>query len=468
MNGGGVDPFAAPKSPSWASIAVGRAAFPGDLDLRPISRWPTQLAEATVSAVMAAPWPKPESIPDAIDEPKTTIIVVTLDNFVFNRLCLESLLASTVGASCEILVVDNGSTDGTVKYLHHLSNWFSHVQVLINDRNMGFAASNNRALSQARGNNLVLLNNDTVLPSGWLPRLTGYLDDPQIGLVGPVTNRAGNEAQIETSYRTIAEFNSTAEDRAHAYRSHSFDIRVATMFCTAIRREAFAQVGLLDERFEIGLFEDDDYSMRMRAAGYCVVCAEDVLVHHFGQASIGKLAAAGRYGELFHANRRRWEEKWNASWEPYSLRQSNDYLELAERVRAAVTQVVPPGSTVAVVSKGDESLLHLGDCIAWHFPRNDDGNYSGFYPADSRDAIEQLERARRAGASYLIIPHTSLWWLEHYAEFASHLVRNYIAVLNQPGTCLIYSLATHEQLAVKGAGVSAGVSDRGTGNDQRT
>ena len=56
--------------------------------------------------------------------------------------------------------------------------------------------------------------------------------------------------------------------------------------------------------------------MRVRAAGFRVACAEDVFVHHFGQASIGRLAQSGQYGALFHANRQRWEEKWQTPWTP--------------------------------------------------------------------------------------------------------------------------------------------------------
>ena len=67
------------------------------------------------------------------------------------------------------------------------------------------------------------------------------------------------------------------------------------MFCLAMRRDAFERIGPLDQRFEIGMLEDDDYSLRAREAGYRVVCAEDTLVHHFGETSFGKLVAAGDY-----------------------------------------------------------------------------------------------------------------------------------------------------------------------------
>jgi GT2 family glycosyltransferase len=414
------------------------------LDLRPVARWPTRLGEATVAAVIAAPLPY-DAVPPAAGAPRASIVVVTLDNLVFNRLCLESLLYSTQDASCEITVVDNCSTDGTAEYLQQLHERNPRLSVIFNDCNMGFAASNNQALSAARGERLVLLNNDTIVPPDWLDRLLAHLDDPRVGLVGPVTNRAGNEAQIETSYRSYGEFLDFAAARAVQQQGKQSELRVATMFCAAMRRAVFEEIGPLDERFEIGLFEDDDYSMRVRAAGYRVVCAEDVFVHHFGQASIGKLAAAGRYGELFHANRQRWEEKWKHPWKPYERRSDPAYEELVLRIRALVEQVLPPGGRVLVISNGDDSLLDISGVSAAHFPQGSSGGYSGHHPAEDAVAIEHLESLRAAGAAYLLVPRTALWWLEYYGVFRKHLEEQYRIVVRQDDTCWIIGLEADPQ-----------------------
>ncbi|MGH9847582.1 MAG: glycosyltransferase family 2 protein, partial [Blastocatellia bacterium] len=95
------------------------------------------------------------------------------------------------------------------------------------------------------------------------------------------------------------------------------DIPVLAMYCVAMRRAVFDRIGPLDEQFGIGMFEDDDYSMRVRRAGLRVVCAADVFVHHFGQASFGKLIESGAYHDLFEQNRHKFEVKWRESWRPH-------------------------------------------------------------------------------------------------------------------------------------------------------
>jgi hypothetical protein len=292
----------------------------------------------------------------------------------------------------------------------------------------------------ATGDVLVLLNNDTLVPRGWLTRLVRHLNDPDIGLVGPVTNRIGNEAQIEVSYRTYAEFVRFARDYTQAHEGKDSKIRMLAMFCTAMRRDMYERIGPLDERFEVGLLEDDDYSMRIHAAGYRVVCAEDVFVHHFGEASFGKLFSTGEYGQLLRANRRRFEEKWGAPWKPYQRRVNPQYQRLICCIRKIVSSTLPPEATALMVNRGDEELLELDGQRAWHFPQTEDGVYAGYYPADSAEAIAHLEELRKKGADFLLFPSTAFWWLEHYPEFRRHLESRYRKVADQEDVCLIFDL----------------------------
>jgi hypothetical protein len=95
-----------------------------------------------------------------------------------------------------------------------------------------------------------------------------------------------------------------------------------------------------------------------------------------------------------------------------------------------------------VVSKGDDALLRLANCKAWHFPQQEDGKYSGYYPADSKAAIMHLEEMRSKGARFLLFPNTAFWWLEHYREFKEHLDTKHRLLAVDDGTCIIYELAS--------------------------
>ncbi|MGY1703972.1 glycosyltransferase family 2 protein [Geodermatophilus sp. SYSU D00697] len=393
--------------------------LPADLVLTPISKRPTTLPEDTVQRVLALPLPPVDRLAPPATSPAESVVVVSYDNLVFTRMCLETVLAST-DVSTEVIVVDNGSTDGTPSYLREMATRFPRLRPVLNETNLGFVRAANQGLAAAQGQLLVLLNNDTVVPPGWLGGLTAHLADGSMGMVGPVTNAAGNEAQIPVPYRTYGELRSFAAGMSHR-PPQAVDIPVLTMFCVAMRRELYAAVGGLDQQFGLGMFEDDDYAERVRAAGLRVVCAQDVFVHHFGEASFGKLVPTGEYGELFRTNQQRFAEKWGRPWTPHGRRPDPEYAAMVEQVRAAVRAQVPPDATVLVVSKGDDELLELGGRRAMHFPQDDRGVYAGHHPADDREAVDDLQALCVRGADYIVFPETSMWWLDHYTGLKAYL-----------------------------------------------
>jgi GT2 family glycosyltransferase len=408
--------------------------------LAPASRNPIRLPASTIETVLTRPLAPAERLWVDGGPFRASLVFVTFNNYLFTRMCLESVLFNTTGLNYEVVIVDNASTDDTREYLKLLEQSHANLRIILNETNRGFAPAVNQGLSAAKGECLVILNNDTIVTPGWLPRLLAHLEDASIGMAGPVTNRTGNEAQIEVTYETYGDLVAFSRKHAAAHADERFDIPVLTMFCAAMRREVYDTVGPLDERFEIGFFEDDDYSMRVRAGGYRIVCAEDTFIHHFSGASFGMLAALGKYGDLFHANRRRWEEKWQRQWTPHKHRQNAAYDTLVDRIRTIAKETLPKGRTVAVVSKGDIELLNLEGRTAWHFPQSDDGEYTGYYPADSSQAIAQLEALRSKGAEFLVFPDPSLWWLDHYEGFGNYLHASFPVITKRPKACVIFDL----------------------------
>lgn len=247
---------------------------------------------------------------------KVSIVLVTYNNLNLTIQCVNSILRNTTWPNYQLIVVDNGSEDGTGDYLERLRQAVPTAKVILNPDNRGFAAANNQGLREADGDILLLLNNDTVVPDGWLDPLVRHLSDPSIGLVGPVTNAVGNEAKIEVSYTDIQQMQDFADRYTEARKGRSFDISMLAMFCVAFRRGILEEVGYLDEAFGIGMFEDDDYSRRVQAAGYRTVCAEDAFIHHYGQASFRKLIASGEYQALWDKNQAYFESKWGA-WQAH-------------------------------------------------------------------------------------------------------------------------------------------------------
>jgi GT2 family glycosyltransferase len=272
-----------------------------DVALSPEMSWPERWA--TLDKAIRSSWPR------------ASIIVITWDNLAFTRMCLASIFENTEYPNYELIVIDNASTDGTIEELRRIAGEVPHVRVILNDHNAGFGPANNQGLAAATGDVLVLLNNDTMVPRGWLTRLTHHLEDPALGLIGPGTNRTCNEAQIDFSYQTYGEYRRIARIQSERHEGERYPIRMPMMFCMAMRRDTYERLGPLDEQYEVGMFEDEDFALRAKAAQLDVAWTPEVYVHHAYHASIGKLLPTGEYMRLVKLNQGRFEEKWGICWE---------------------------------------------------------------------------------------------------------------------------------------------------------
>lgn len=418
------------------------SGIPWRLDLRPVSKRPTRLVDATARMVLDRPVSSAlcQAAPIARSSVNASIVVVSFENLVFTRLCLESILESTSG-QYEVVVVDNGSADGSADYLTALATHFPHVQVVANESNRGFAAAANQGLQRSRGGHLLLLNNDTVVTPGWLGPLLAELADRRVGLVAPATNETDGAARAPTAYRTYGQL--VEHSRKLRSSGRTIEVESLAMFCVAMRRDVFERVGPLDERFEIGLFEDDDYCMRVRTKGLALRCIQTSFVHHFGEASFGKLVPSGEYARLFAANQSRFESKWGVTWTQRTATPDPAYEELVRRVCELVDDL-NGGGAVAVVTNGDARFLDVIGRRVHHLPKGPDEEWAGWHPANSGEALEQLLAAQRAGCEWLVIPAPSAWWLDHYDGLRAYLAASAVEFRRDP-SCTIFDLTATRQ-----------------------
>jgi len=253
--------------------------------------------------------------------PLVSVVIVTYGGLELTKACMDSLLTRETWPRLDVIVVDNASSDGTPEYLATVAAGDARVRCVYNRENRGFAAANNQGIALAKGDVVVLLNNDTVVPPGLMGRLAGHLRrDASIGLLCPTTNFCGNEALVQPDYIEIAGLPAFAARRSKEFRGRVFDIGVAAMYCVAARRGVLDEVGPLDEAYGVGMFEDDDFAVRMRANGYRVACAEDAYVHHVGQGAFRKLSPEA-YDRLWKKNQAYFEKKFGLEWKAHVPRE---------------------------------------------------------------------------------------------------------------------------------------------------
>ena len=249
--------------------------------------------------------------PEALEtKPRVSIVMPLFNKVDYTRACLEGLEAVRGAAPFEVILVDNGSTDGTRALLDGVENRPGY-RVVRSAENLGFARGNNAGAQVARGDCLLFLNNDTVPHSGWLEAMVAELEsDAGIGIVGarllyPDTGRI-QHAGLELINGVPDHVHRHAEaDAPEVNRPRDLDM--VTGACLLIRKELFDRLGGFDTGYVNGV-EDVDLCLRARDLGYRVrYCPKAVLDHHEG-------TSAGRYDHV-RPNLERFVQRWNGRFD---------------------------------------------------------------------------------------------------------------------------------------------------------
>lgn len=276
----------------------------------------------------------------------TSIILLGFNQQAYTQLCLASIARHTPEPH-ELILVDNGSTDGTREYFTELARRHPHVTAILNDTNLGFAAGCNQGLRVARGRRLLLLNNDTLVSAGWLRRLVDRLEsEPEIGIVGPVSNYVdGPQLVPDVPYGfdqdDIERF---ADEWARRHAGQGFEHDRVVGFCLLFAREVLDRIGGLDPRFGNGNFEDDDFCLRARTAGFRIWVCQDVFIHHYGSRTFKQMGGNAGYRSAMDLGWERFKGKWGLPPE-LSRREGYDLPGLARRPFDRVRSYTPLWAT---------------------------------------------------------------------------------------------------------------------------
>lgn len=242
---------------------------------------------------------------------KVTVIVLTWNGLGYTRRCLDTLIANTTFPAYRVLVADNGSTDGTLKFLGSVDG----IDVLHNGSNLGFSKGNNRAIAAADpSSDIILLNNDTeVEQADWIEKLQALAYSAvDIGIVGCRLVRPDGMLQHAGTFMPIDSFWGQqlggGEKDVNQYNDDR-EVEGVVFACVYLKREVITKIGLLDEDY-FSYFEDTDYCFKVKGQGLRVMCCGSVtLVHH---ENVSTLINNVSHNDLFLKAQRVFRSKWES------------------------------------------------------------------------------------------------------------------------------------------------------------
>lgn len=240
---------------------------------------------------------------------KVSIIILTWNGLEFTKKCLDSLKDTVNDAMITTYVVDNGSTDGTVEYLKEL-DW---IRVIENKENLGFVRGNNVAINQIKDDDIILLNNDIIVEQAdWVSVLqqTAY-EKKDTGIVGCRLINEKREFLHAGTYicpETYWGQQIGGGQKDIGQYSDNREVEGVVFACAYIKREVINKIGGLNEAF-FSYFEDTDYCLAARKAGYKVICCGKVTLIHYQNVSTNVNEV--NFSDMFLKSQATFKKIWN-------------------------------------------------------------------------------------------------------------------------------------------------------------
>lgn len=221
------------------------------------------------------------------DAPTVSIVIINWNGKEHLARCLASLEAQTY-RDFEVIVVDNGSADGSVAFLRER---YPTVHLICNDRNLGFARANNQGIAVARGRYIVILNNDSQTEPQWLEALVSAAErHPEIGAFAPLVLFNDRRDTVDSAGLTISVLghgvqNLLGERVERVAEVH--EVFGVSGTAALFRRELLQDVGLFDEDY-FAYYEDVDLAWRARLRGWRARLVPEAIVYHAHSATLGR------------------------------------------------------------------------------------------------------------------------------------------------------------------------------------
>jgi O-antigen biosynthesis protein len=298
--------------------------------------------------------------------PTIDIIVPVYGDFEATTACFESLMPEIAACpDARLIVVDDASRDPRIKQLADGISKKTRIILLTNEKNLGFAASVNRALEKTQSGDVILLNADTVVPPRFIQRLKSIAHSaPDIGTITPLSNN-GEFTSLPVAFRSnlLGTYQDVCDIDAAAARVSAgrvIDIPNGIGFCLYLTRACLDAIGPLSEAYDRGYFEDVELCLRAREFGFRNVCAVSVYVGHAGTRSFGaeKRSLVVRNQKTIERRFPKYESECVAFVKVDPLRPAREAIErsIPSPHTGATLLVTGPGLTEAVVEARAQDL----------------------------------------------------------------------------------------------------------------